>query len=237
MASECAGRRLANRERMRHERINQSRRAAGDKSVSSSPGVAEMETTQARILSEARTAFAELGYAPTTYRILADRTGVTAAAIYYYYSSKVELYEAVLEDTLRVAYDEWVLPGSSADRTTFERLAALLDVASDMNYSDWTLQAFMDTARVDSERHHNLARFRTRLHARRDEVFSDMVVAAVGAGEIEPSESLELLAFLNALAIGLGAMCRDPDAHRAATIAAKRVLIAYVERRPSDGAP
>ena len=99
-----------------------------------------------------------------------------------------------------------------------------------MNVADATLQAFLDTARVDAQRYDELAEFRTAMRTRRDAMFSDILEAAVERGELTDEQAEELAPFLDAMAVGLGALYRDTERHRLATHSAKRVLSVYFEQ-------
>nr|WP_225886721.1 TetR/AcrR family transcriptional regulator [Leptolyngbya sp. PCC 6406] len=57
----------------------------------------DAEATRAEILAAAEEEFARFGFAGAKTDAIAARTGVTKAMIYYYFSSKDELYKAVLE--------------------------------------------------------------------------------------------------------------------------------------------
>ena len=59
------------------------------------PSQGDAAETRQRILDEARRAFTTRGYDNTTNREIADGAGITAAAIYHYFPSKVDLYVAV----------------------------------------------------------------------------------------------------------------------------------------------
>jgi len=68
------------------------------KVVQTSPRQArDAEATKAEILNAAEEEFAKFGFSGAKTEAIAARTGVTKAMIYYYFSSKDELYKAVLE--------------------------------------------------------------------------------------------------------------------------------------------
>ena len=54
--------------------------------------------TRRRILESARSLFAENGYSATSVREIARRLGLSDPAVYYHFSSKRDLYAALLED-------------------------------------------------------------------------------------------------------------------------------------------
>lgn len=58
------------------------------------PGRKTREQTEARIMREATDMFAQHGYAATSIRMIADRSGITIPTIYLYYEDKRALYLA-----------------------------------------------------------------------------------------------------------------------------------------------
>jgi len=59
------------------------------------------DTTRRRILAAACECFGKRGYDTTTNRDIGDRAGVTAAAIYQYFDSKLSLYMAAVREAQR----------------------------------------------------------------------------------------------------------------------------------------
>src|SRR5215471_14578424 len=62
------------------------------------PPGANRDVTRARILKAARECFARSGYGATTNREIAEKAGLTAAALYQYFDSKLALYMATVRD-------------------------------------------------------------------------------------------------------------------------------------------
>ncbi|TKT69642.1 TetR/AcrR family transcriptional regulator [Aquamicrobium sp. LC103] len=60
----------------------------------------KLDDARARILAEAAALFAEQGYETSSLSELAARLGLTKPAIYHYYSSKQDLFDAVILETL-----------------------------------------------------------------------------------------------------------------------------------------
>ena len=65
---------------------------------------AQHAETRAALLREARIAFAERGYADTATEDVVARAGVTRGALYYHFTDKAGLFEAVLEVVLLEIY-------------------------------------------------------------------------------------------------------------------------------------
>ncbi len=86
--------------------------------------------TAARILKSADELLGEFGYDQTSMRLVAERAGVQKALVFYYFKSKSELFDCVLERyyekhlaVLRLA--------SSAEGTIYERLHRVIDAYFD----------------------------------------------------------------------------------------------------------
>jgi AcrR family transcriptional regulator len=83
------------------------------------PQQRDAEATRAKILDAAEEEFALAGLSGARTEAIAARTGVTKAMIYYYFSSKEQLYEAVLErafaEHIRSAQDPRWLSGDPAE--------------------------------------------------------------------------------------------------------------------------
>lgn len=80
-----------------------------------------MSTTRDQILHAAADLFAAHGYARTSIRQVADRAGANSALIYYYFGSKAELYEAVLNEPAQMLR-EMLERALVADKTGAGRL-------------------------------------------------------------------------------------------------------------------
>src|SRR5215475_5532318 len=89
------------------------------------------EATSGRIRSVAAELFAEKGYGETSLREIAERLGITKAALYYHYPSKEQLLQAIVQpffDDLRilVGHAERELPGGASLRSFFEAYLDML---------------------------------------------------------------------------------------------------------------
>ena len=89
------------------------------------------EATSERIRSVAAELFAEKGYGETSLREIAERLGITKAALYYHYPSKEQLLQAIVQpffDDIRVlvAQAEQELPSGPALRSFFEAYLDML---------------------------------------------------------------------------------------------------------------
>jgi AcrR family transcriptional regulator len=87
--------------------------------------------TRNQIRAVALELFAEQGYEKTSLREIAERLGVTKAAVYYHYRTKEEILSSLIEEHMAGmdAIAEWAEaqpPGRERRRATLERYSALL---------------------------------------------------------------------------------------------------------------
>ncbi|MCH9835023.1 TetR/AcrR family transcriptional regulator [bacterium] len=190
---------------------------------------AEGDVTRARILRAARTAFGELGYAATTYRLLAGQTGLAPSALYNYFSSKAELYAAVHADVQLENYAGSVLPAISDTETFVERVDQLLGSFVAMNDEVPEAARFQAAARTDTSRHEELASLGKTLPTQRRQMFAEMVDLGISTGELAADRRAEVLAMLETLTVGLIEVSSEPELHRAAVSGFRRAVAALVD--------
>ena len=80
--------------------------------------------TREQIRTVALEMFAERGYAGTSLREIAERLGVTKAAVYYHFSTKEDILASLMEDFL-AQLDELIAWTAAQPRSTETRRAAL----------------------------------------------------------------------------------------------------------------
>jgi AcrR family transcriptional regulator len=192
------------------------------------PVDADGDVTRTRVLSAARTAFAELGYMSTTYRLLAERTGLAPSALYNYFESKVELYAAAHNEVQVETYAEWLLPAITGTTTFAERIDALLTSFVAMNEQDPEAARFQAAARIDTGRHPELAAVRDGLPKQRRNLFVDAVDLGISTGEIPAASRESVLAMLETMTLGLIEISAQPEAHRTAVDGLRRAIAAVV---------
>lgn len=194
------------------------------------PVAADGDATRARILAAARTAFADLGYAATTYRILAERTGLAPSALYNYFASKAELYGAVHADVQLENYAGSILPAIDETETFADRLDQLLGSFVAMNAKVPEAARFQAAARTDTARHPELAPLVEALPAQRRLLFNEMIDLGIATGELPPSRRHEIHAMLETLTVGLIEVSVQPDLHRSAVKGFRTAIAAIIER-------
>lgn len=188
------------------------------------PPASDSGETRRRILLAGRLAFAQRGYEATTNRDLSAAVGITSAAIYHYFGSKIGLYEAVHTDVhanIRARFNAAV----SRPATFRDKLDAVLDEAYQMNLEDPTLAQFVGAVRVDMSRNPELE---LALHVgaeARAGFFDELVEFGVRNGEIDATNQAAVRAFLATVMIGLtDAVSGDRDLHGAAIDGVKQLL-------------
>ncbi len=191
---------------------------------------ADGDVTRARILGAARTAFADLGYAATTYRLLAARTGLAPSALYNYFASKAELYTAVHADVQLENYAGSVLPAISNTETFAERIDELLQSFVSMNAEVPEAARFQAGARIDTARHTELAPLGEALPTQRSLMFAEMVDLGIANAELDADRREEILAMLETLTVGLIGVSAEPELHLAAVNGFRSVIAALFEQ-------
>ena len=98
--------------------------------------------TRTRILREARLAFTTRGYDNTTNREISAGAGITAAAIYHYFPSKVDLFVAVYDDVQAKVYDAFDVAVAQHD-TFLKKFDAIFDTMLELGDEDPMLASFV----------------------------------------------------------------------------------------------
>ena len=111
--------------------------------------------TRARLLAAARECFGANGFDRTTNAQIAETAGVTSAAIYHYFPSKIDLYAAVFEEVQDYIYAE--MDTALAPLSTLvDRFCAALDVSVRINREDPTIAGFVVDVAYEVQRHPEL---------------------------------------------------------------------------------
>lgn len=179
------------------------------------PATSSVETRQ-RILDVARRLFAELGWGVTTNKQVADEAGVTSAAIYHYFDSKLDMFLAVYDDAQALITSRF-LEATDPYETFAAQFAAVLETAHEMNGDDPSLARFLGSARVDATRHPEISKGIARRRHAGNEIVARLVETGITTGEIEIGRRAEVTAFLRSALTGLNdAVSSDQDLHRTA---------------------
>jgi AcrR family transcriptional regulator len=85
----------------------------------------QAERTKQAVLATAQRLFAEHGFDATSLQLIADTMGVAKANVYYYFRTKIEILEALLERTI-TAFDAMLTAATAIDDRT-ARIEYLVD--------------------------------------------------------------------------------------------------------------
>ncbi len=119
------------------------------------PKGSNKEATLAKILPASRRLFAEKGFAQTTFKLVGQSVGMSHAALYSYFDSKLDLYLATLAHT-----QEYLLPhyvtGFEQGGNLRERLTFILNAMAAEHDKDATITGFLAAVPIEMRRHSEL---------------------------------------------------------------------------------
>jgi AcrR family transcriptional regulator len=175
---------------------------------------AQHSRTRQRIQSVALELFAEQGYDKTSLREIAERLGVTKAALYYHFNSKEDIVASLAEDYFD-QIDELIAWGRSQPRTPAARAEVLRRYFS----------IVADGAEVFRMLQHNQASVNTLAHAKnRHELFRERMHGLVGLlteADAPLTEQIRAAVALSSVSFGcifFADRARDPDELREAVL-------------------
>jgi len=179
------------------------------------PATSSVET-RSRVLDVARAAFAEQGWEVTTNKHVAAKAGITPAALYHYFDSKLEMYLAVFDD-VEAFVDARFEEAMAASDTFVGKFRAVLEAAYAMNAADPSLARFLGSARVDITRHSELSAAMVERRRPGEEIVARLVKEGIGTGELPKDRRLEAQLYLRTILVGLNdAVSHDLREQRAA---------------------
>jgi AcrR family transcriptional regulator len=208
--------------------------ATGRKRRLGRPPASDSAATRERILEVARRAFADLGFESTTNKTIAKSVGITTGAIYHYFESKFDTFVAVYEYTQDTVYAR-INERIDWNGSFLEILSTTLEVSHELNGEDPSLARFLGSARVDFQRHPDLAaKVSERVVVIRNEFFGRVVARGVETGEIDDADSDRVLQLIIVVLSGLtDALSHDLERHREAIDAIRAVFAGTLVRAPT----
>jgi AcrR family transcriptional regulator len=139
-------------------------------------------------LRAARICFARKGFGVATNRDIAERAGVTTAAIYQYFDSKVTLYVAAArEAAIEVAAD--MRAGAAEGDSVADALSGMVRRLLALHEKDPSRGAFLAALPSELQRHPEIARRLTDGPKELDEIMAALVARGVATGEIEADDA------------------------------------------------
>ena len=161
--------------------------------------------TRTRILREARLAFTTRGYDNTTNREISAGAGITAAAIYHYFPSKVDLFVAVYDDVQAKVYDAFDV--AVAQHETFLRkFDAIFDTMLELGDEDPMLASFVVGVVTEAEHHPDLREALKQVSPRNQSFLASLCLQAQQRGELP--EALPVQTAVDVIAGVIGGFAR-----------------------------
>ena len=147
--------------------------------------------TRETILIAARSCFAENGYGATTFKEVANRAGLTPAALYTHFNSKPDLYLSTIEYSYAP-----IVPGFRAalenDAPFKVKLRAILEMAVDLYEQDSTMLTFIVGAHLEAKRHPEIAEYEDRDYYKfASTILRGVFQQAIDNGDVPPHFSVD----------------------------------------------
>lgn len=162
------------------------------------------EDTRAAILKAARACFARVGFERATNQDIAAAAGITAAALYRHFDSKLDLYVAVVHDAMSE-----ILPRTRAAIAATDSLKAafreLLHMADSASAHERSATQFLAALPSEMKRHPEVSQ---RVLAHPGEIFdafNELVAGAVRRGEITKDKEQRAVSVIIATLMGASA--------------------------------
>ena len=164
------------------------------------PADTDSQQTRKSILQAAEYCFATRGFKNTSNRDVADRAGVTAATIYYYFKNKSDLFVSVNREV-----QEKVVTGVQevvAEAVTLvDGLEAIAWVFLDVHKDDPNIARFNAVVRQEALRNPELAEVLKDQYWR--DIFHELAELGKKTGELDPKKDRELRAVLSLVNFGV----------------------------------
>lgn len=161
--------------------------------------------TRTRILREARLAFTTRGYDNTTNREISAGAGITAAAIYHYFPSKVDLFVAVYDDVQTKVYDAFDVAVAQHD-TFLNKFDAIFDTMLELGDEDPMLASFVVGVVTEAEHHPDLREALKQVSPRNQSFLASLCLQAQQRGELP--EALPVQTAVDVIAGVIGGFAR-----------------------------
>lgn len=178
-------------------------RRGGSRRGPGRPVGADSAQTRERIVQVAYEVINERGYAATTFQEIAKRSGLSRPTLNYYFSSREELYHALLTEAHDVVSS--CIHLAKQHDGPLDRLRAYIDAVVDVWHRDGALVGFLVNARLESYRHPELPA--ATVAATRG-FLGEVIAEAVVRRELPPhTVQAPLVELLYAMLWGVGAYC------------------------------
>lgn len=160
------------------------------------------EATRQRILDSASRCFGELGYGATTNQDIAERAGITTAAIYQYFESKTALYVEAVRGARRLILPHFreAVAGAHSTREGFRVLSNAYGVAHERHPAVAPLLSAMP---IEVRRHGELADAMRAEPQELLQMITEIVSKGVATGEVRPECAEAVASMFLACTMGL----------------------------------
>lgn len=145
-----------------------------------------------RLLIEARRSFATEGFDATTNKKLAEAVGITTAAIYHYFPSKVEIYVAVFNDVQQLVCK--TIENSVSDELSItQNISTMIDALAELTVSEPAVVSFVLSVSSEAHRHPELMKAVLPIGGQIGRILLTMSERAVERGEVNSDISARSL--------------------------------------------
>lgn len=160
------------------------------------------DATRASILSAARICFARKGFGLTTNQDIAQLAGITPAAIYQYFDSKLALYVAAARDAMVEVAAQMKVPATD-EHSAASAMSGMVMSLLAVHEKDPTLAAFLSVLPHELQRHPELAQHIVPGRGDVAAIMSGVVERAVASGELDAKNALRAAEMFIACMMGL----------------------------------
>lgn len=177
------------------------------------------EQTRAAVLAAASEEFSERGYSRSSIRRIAERAGLTSAAIYYHFPTKLACLEAVQNDALEVMQSYWN-PIIAREGHIADRVAQLLKASALINREHPHMARISARSVIeDAAGHSEMSKVAETVRRYTGEVYDKLVSDALARGELTNVASAQAVRdMISGLMLGLAnvaALQQPPDRYAA----------------------
>lgn len=160
------------------------------------------DATRASILSAARICFARKGFGLATNQDIAQHAGVTPAAIYQYFDSKLALYVATAREAMAEVAAQMRVPAADESSVAAAMSSMVMSLLA-VHEKDPTLSAFLSVLPSELQRHPELADHITPGRGDVSAIMAGVVERAVAGGELDAKDAVRAAEMFIACMMGL----------------------------------
>lgn len=164
------------------------------------PADTDSDQTRQKILDAAKELFGTAGFKSTSNRDIADKAGVTAATIYYYFKNKIDLFITVHHEVQKKVLEVTKMGLEGGDSITDSWGDQAREI-SKLYEDDPHLPKFLAVVRLEAMRNPELAEALYDKEWR--DFFRGFADLAISTGELDPAKEKRFRAVISALNFGM----------------------------------